>query len=253
MLSTDAARKPDRRARGQGVCAAGAMSATSSKRTTGKNSGAAGGCCMMHSLFWPVSDISVRRADAGRLSDRRADGDRRRDHARRLSGLRRHDRLDHLADARPGPPDRANVQRAGLVWPRDRGHQARARAADRGRASAGRQRCAARSSFDDVCFEYDSRQRPCCKDISFRCEPGQAVALLGSTGSGKTTLVNLLPRFYDYTGGSLTLDGVELKDYPRHYLRQQIGIVEQEPFLFSRIDPREHHLRRRAGRVATPK
>ena len=60
------------------------------------------------------------------------------------------------------------------------------------------------------------------------------MALLGSTGSGKTTLVNLLPRFYDYTGGSLTLDGVELKDYPRHYLRQQIGIVEQEPFLFSR-------------------
>jgi ATP-binding cassette subfamily B protein len=71
-------------------------------------------------------------------------------------------------------------------------------------------------------------------DISFRVEPGQSVALLGSTGSGKTTLVNLLPRFYEYTAGSLTLDGVELKDYPRHYLRQQIGIVEQEPFLFSR-------------------
>jgi len=60
------------------------------------------------------------------------------------------------------------------------------------------------------------------------------VALLGPTGSGKTSLVNLLPRFYDYTGGSLTLDGVELNQYPRHYLRQQIGIVEQEPFLFSR-------------------
>jgi ATP-binding cassette subfamily B protein len=60
------------------------------------------------------------------------------------------------------------------------------------------------------------------------------VALLGSTGSGKTTLVNLLPRFYEYSSGSLTLDGVELKDYPRHFLRQQIGIVEQEPFLFSR-------------------
>jgi ATP-binding cassette subfamily B protein len=58
--------------------------------------------------------------------------------------------------------------------------------------------------------------------------------LLGSTGSGKTSLVNLLPRFYEYTDGSLTLDGVELKEYPRHYLRQQIGIVEQEPFLFSR-------------------
>jgi len=88
--------------------------------------------------------------------------------------------------------------------------------------------------FRDVCFEYHNGDSTVLKDISFRCEPGQAVALLGSTGSGKTTLVNLLPRFYEYTGGSLTLDGVELKEYPRHFLRRQIGIVEQEPFLFSR-------------------
>jgi ATP-binding cassette subfamily B protein len=100
--------------------------------------------------------------------------------------------------------------------------------------------------FRDVCFEYastvseaalsagDDGDGTVLKDISFRCEPGQAVALLGSTGSGKTSLVNLLPRFYEYTDGSLTLDRVELKEYPRHYLRQQIGIVEQEPFLFSR-------------------
>ncbi len=88
--------------------------------------------------------------------------------------------------------------------------------------------------FRDVCFEYDNGDSAVLKDISFRCEPGQAVALLGSTGSGKTSLVNLLPRFYEYTSGSLTLDGVELKEYPRHFLRQQIGIVEQEPFLFSR-------------------
>ncbi len=60
------------------------------------------------------------------------------------------------------------------------------------------------------------------------------MALLGSTGSGKTTLVNLLPRFYDYTSGSLTLDGVDLKAYSRDYLRKQIGVVEQQPFLFSR-------------------
>jgi len=88
--------------------------------------------------------------------------------------------------------------------------------------------------FRDLCFEYDNGDSAVLKDISFRCEPGQAVALLGSTGSGKTSLVNLLPRFYEYTGGSLTLDGVELNEYPRHFLRQQIGIVEQEPFLFSR-------------------
>jgi ATP-binding cassette, subfamily B, bacterial len=87
--------------------------------------------------------------------------------------------------------------------------------------------------FDKVCFEYEKDQ-PVLKDISFNLKPGQVVALIGSTGSGKTTLVNLLPRFYDYTGGSLKLDGVELKEYPREYLRRQIGIVEQEPFLFSR-------------------
>ncbi len=88
-------------------------------------------------------------------------------------------------------------------------------------------------AFRKVSFGYQA-DNPVLRDISFHCEPGQVVALLGSTGSGKTSLVNLLPRFYEYTSGSLTLDGVELKAYPRHYLRQQIGIVEQEPFLFSR-------------------
>jgi ATP-binding cassette subfamily B protein len=94
-------------------------------------------------------------------------------------------------------------------------------------------------AFHDVGFAYADGGRgdgdgQVLHDISFHVEAGQSVALLGSTGSGKTTLVNLLPRFYEYSSGSLTLDGVELKDYPRHYLRQQIGIVEQEPFLFSR-------------------
>ena len=87
--------------------------------------------------------------------------------------------------------------------------------------------------FDDVDFHYDN-ETPVLHDISFRCEPGQTIALLGSTGSGKTSLVNLLPRFYDYTGGSITLDGIELRDYPRRFLRANIGVVEQEPFLFSR-------------------
>jgi ATP-binding cassette, subfamily B, bacterial len=87
--------------------------------------------------------------------------------------------------------------------------------------------------FQHVDFEYESGS-PTLNDISFSCQPGQVVALLGSTGSGKTSLVNLLPRFYEYTRGSILLDGVELNRYPRRYLRQQIGIVEQEPFLFSR-------------------
>ena len=88
--------------------------------------------------------------------------------------------------------------------------------------------------FKDVSFKYADAEEPILKNINFECKAGQSVALLGSTGSGKTTLVNLLPRFYDYTSGCLTLDGVELKEYSREYLRSQIGIVEQEPFLFSR-------------------
>ncbi len=71
-------------------------------------------------------------------------------------------------------------------------------------------------------------------DISFSVKPGQTIALLGSTGSGKTSIVNLLLRFYDYQSGHITLDGKELTEYSRAMLRQQIGIVEQEPFLFSR-------------------
>ena len=88
-------------------------------------------------------------------------------------------------------------------------------------------------AFQSVGFRYD-KDSQVLREIDFQCEPGQVIALLGATGSGKTTLVSLLPRFYDYTTGSLTLDGIELTDYPRLYLRQQIGIVEQEPFLFSR-------------------
>jgi len=89
-------------------------------------------------------------------------------------------------------------------------------------------------AFEDVSFMYTDGETDVLKNVSFRVRPGQAVALLGSTGSGKTSLVNLLPRFHEYTGGRILLDGVELKDYSREYLRKQIGIVEQEPFLFSR-------------------
>ncbi|MCP4425089.1 MAG: ABC transporter ATP-binding protein [Chloroflexi bacterium] len=87
--------------------------------------------------------------------------------------------------------------------------------------------------FDDVCFTYDE-ETAVLHNISFSIEAGQVIALVGGAGSGKTSLVNLLPRFYRYDSGSIKLDGIELYNYPRGYLRQQIGIVQQEPFLFSR-------------------
>jgi ATP-binding cassette subfamily B protein len=88
--------------------------------------------------------------------------------------------------------------------------------------------------FENVSFIYSDGKANALKNISFHVKPGQAIALLGSTGSGKSSLVNLLPRFHEYTGGRILLDGVEIKDYSRAVLRRQIGIVEQEPFLFSR-------------------
>ncbi|MGV8027065.1 MAG: ABC transporter ATP-binding protein [Anaerolineaceae bacterium] len=88
-------------------------------------------------------------------------------------------------------------------------------------------------SFNNVSFRYADGSEV-LHDISFDCKSGMSVALLGSTGSGKTTLVNLLPRFYDVTDGAILLDDCDLRLYSRRFLREQIGIVEQEPFLFSR-------------------
>jgi len=89
-------------------------------------------------------------------------------------------------------------------------------------------------AFENVSFMYSDGETDVLNNVSFEVKPGQAIALLGSTGSGKTSLINLLPRFHEYTGGRIKLDGVDLKDYSREYLRGQIGTVEQEPFLFSR-------------------
>ncbi|MEL6307231.1 MAG: ABC transporter ATP-binding protein [Chloroflexota bacterium] len=89
-----------------------------------------------------------------------------------------------------------------------------------------------RVEFKNLNFTY--REGPqTLHDISFTVEPGQTVALLGSTGSGKTTLMNVMTRFYDYEDGSITLDGVEITEFPKYSLRETIGLVEQEPFLFS--------------------
>ncbi len=96
------------------------------------------------------------------------------------------------------------------------------------------QSLAGKIQYKHVDFIYAGTERPVLQDISFVAQPGQRIALLGATGSGKTSLMNLLPRFYDYTGGVILLDGTPLTDYSRSYLRNHIGIVEQEPFLFSR-------------------
>ena len=88
--------------------------------------------------------------------------------------------------------------------------------------------------FANVNFRYAGNDSPAVlHDISFSAEAGSTIALLGSTGSGKTSIVNLLPRFYEYTDGHIWLDGAELNSYPRDFLRKQIGIVMQEPFLFT--------------------
>ena len=90
-----------------------------------------------------------------------------------------------------------------------------------------------RVEFDDVRFRYPGSEQELLRGVSFAVEPGQTVAILGTTGSGKSTLVNLIPRFYDVTGGSMKLDGHDVRDVTLSSLRSQIGIVLQETLLFS--------------------
>ena len=88
-------------------------------------------------------------------------------------------------------------------------------------------------AFEGVSFSYAKGGESVLDDISFSAEPGQVVALLGATGSGKSTLINLIPRFYDTNSGKVTIDGVDVKDVTLESLRIQIGIALQEPVLFS--------------------
>ena len=86
--------------------------------------------------------------------------------------------------------------------------------------------------FDDVSFGYDVIS-PVLRHVNIDARPGEVVALLGQTGSGKTTVVNLMPRFYDVTGGAITIDGVDIRDATLSSLRRVFGIVQQDVFLFS--------------------
>ncbi|WKZ40790.1 MAG: ABC transporter ATP-binding protein [Anaerolineales bacterium] len=87
--------------------------------------------------------------------------------------------------------------------------------------------------FENVTFRYFSGGEPVLADVTFEAKPGETIALLGATGSGKTTIINLLPRFYDPTEGRITIDGHDLRDVTVDSLRSQIGIVLQETTLFS--------------------
>ncbi len=94
---------------------------------------------------------------------------------------------------------------------------------------------AGRVVFDDVCFQYNGEgcTEPVLNHVSLVAEPGETVALLGATGSGKSTLIHLIPRFYDVTAGRITLDGIDIRDLPIDSLRSQVGIAMQEAVLFS--------------------
>jgi ATP-binding cassette, subfamily B, multidrug efflux pump len=89
-----------------------------------------------------------------------------------------------------------------------------------------------RIEFEDVTFAYEPG-RPVLEDVSFRIEPGQTVALVGPTGAGKTTIANLIPRFYDVSAGAVRVDGHDVREVGRRSLRRQIATVLQEPLLFS--------------------
>lgn len=87
--------------------------------------------------------------------------------------------------------------------------------------------------FKDVSFKYPDGSDYVLENISFKANPGEVVAFIGSTGSGKTTLVNLIPRFYDVTVGSVLVDGCDVRDYAQYDLRSRIGFVPQKGILFS--------------------
>ena len=87
--------------------------------------------------------------------------------------------------------------------------------------------------FKNVSFRYPSAEENVISDISFKAKPGETTAFIGSTGSGKSTLINLIPRFYDVTDGSIEIDGLDIREMSQKYLRSKLGYVPQKGILFS--------------------
>ncbi|MBP1550055.1 MAG: ABC transporter ATP-binding protein, partial [Oscillospiraceae bacterium] len=90
-----------------------------------------------------------------------------------------------------------------------------------------------RIAFENVSFSYGDSEEQVLHDITFTAEAGETTAIIGSTGSGKTTLINLIPRFFDVTAGKVTIDGIDVRDFTQNYLRENIGLVPQKGVLFS--------------------
>ncbi len=122
------------------------------------------------------------------------------------SALAASERIFGLLDVEPNVQDKPDAKPAGMI--------------------------AGKVQFENVWFAY-KEDEPVLRDVSFTAEPGQTVALVGPTGAGKTTIASLIARFYDVSAGRILIDGQDVRDLQQRSLRQQMGIVTQEPFLFS--------------------
>ncbi len=102
-----------------------------------------------------------------------------------------------------------------------------------GRQGDGKKASGGTVEFDNVTFSYPGAEQPAVEGISFRALPGEVTAIIGGTGSGKSTLINLIPRFYDIDSGSIRIDGVDVREYTQEQLRAKIGLVPQKAVLFT--------------------
>ena len=102
--------------------------------------------------------------------------------------------------------------------------------------------------FRDVTFSYPGAEEPGIRGISFSAGPGEVTAIIGGTGSGKSTLVNLIPRFYDVDSGSILVDGVDIREMAQESLRAKLGFVPQKAVLFNDTIAEQHPLRQRRRR-----